>query len=103
MYQEIMFFLRKPRQNYEEHISQDTEYVLYKNLSDTAMKRRYICVTRFLVCKNNLRSLNLAKALCCLLALMARKSYRIKLLSTHKNGDFCAIFCNGAKLRCADL
>ena len=45
MYQEIMFFLRKPRQNYEEHISQDTEYVLYKNLSDTAMKRRYICVT----------------------------------------------------------
>ena len=27
MYQEIMFFLRKPRQNYEEHISQDTEYV----------------------------------------------------------------------------
>ena len=27
MHQEIMFFLRKPRQNYEEHISQYTEYV----------------------------------------------------------------------------
>ena len=29
----------------------------------------------------------------------ARKSYRIGLLFTHKNGDFC----DGAKLRCADL
>ena len=34
---------------------------------------------------------------------LARKSYRIKLLSTHKNGDICAIFCKGTKLRRADL
>ena len=33
-----------------------TEYVFIKNVSDTAMKLRYICVTWFLVCKNNLRS-----------------------------------------------
>ena len=33
----------------------------------------------------------------------ARKSYRIGLLTTHKNGDFGAIFCNGAKLRCHTL
>ena len=32
MHREIMFFLRKPRQNYEEHISQYTEYVfIYKS------------------------------------------------------------------------